>query len=219
MERLDGATRRGETRRAGATLVEVTVSTALVATVLVAALETLGAASRSHTMATNETDAVNLAECMLAEVMARDYADPEGGTGFGLDTGETRTLGRTLLDDVDDYDVLDEAPPVDRSGVPIPGYTGWTRKTRVRYVNRFRDASGDLVLRSDDQGLKRIGVEVIDPAGVSRTFVTLRSASGPGDLHPGVNTNLIRGFEVAIEAGGAARVTVGVANANEARAP
>jgi type II secretory pathway pseudopilin PulG len=205
--------------RRGNTLVEVTVSTALVAVVLVAALETVGGAARSHQMATTETDAVNLAENMIAEVMARDYADPQGGTGSGLDAGEANGVIRDAYDDVDDYQSVDESPPVSRSGMAITGYTGWTRRTRIRLLNRVPDGDGTIATRSDDQGLKRIVVEVVDPAGVTRTFVAFRSATGPGELHPAVNTNTLRGVWVEIEAGGAARVTTRTPVANEASMP
>jgi MSHA pilin protein MshD len=205
-------------RRAN-TLVEVTVSTALVAVVVVASLETLGGAARSHQMAMTETDAVNLAEDMIAEVTARDYADPQGGIGSGLEGGEANGVMRDAYDDVDDYQSIDESPPVSRSGMAITGYAGWTRKTRVRLLNRIRESDGTIATRSDDQGLKRISVEVIDPAGMSRSFVALRSAHGPGELHPAVNTGVVRGVEVSIEAGGGARVTAAAASANESRAP
>ncbi|MGL4514593.1 MAG: hypothetical protein ACRCT8_16005 [Lacipirellulaceae bacterium] len=203
----------------GNTLVEVTVSTALVAVVVVASLETLGGAARSHQMATTATDAVNLADDMIAEVMAREYADPEGGTALGMDSAESATVNRFTLDDVDDYDVRDETPPVARDGTPIPGYSGWTRSTRVRFLNRVRETDGTIATRSDDQGLKQIWVGVTNPAGVTRSFVALRSAHGPAELHPAVNTTVVRGLEVSIEAGGASRVTAGAACANESRAP
>lgn len=207
--------------RAGSTLVEVVVSTLLVGVVLAAAFDTLGGATRTYRAAASRADGGAIADALLAEIAAQAYREPNSTSntlGPGA-TGESQSPDRLTLDDVDDYTGLVESPPVDRSGLPVPGYGGWERRTTVQYVNRARDSSGELATRSTTEGLKRIEVTVTDPEGRQTTVYALRSERGPAEVPPAATGVVVRGLAATVEASGSPARTLATPCVNESRAP
>lgn len=209
------------TARRGATLVEVSVSTLLVGVVLAAALETVGGAMRTTRQTTAAVDACELAELMLAEAIALPYEDPDGDSvGIGQESGEpTLTLDRIAADDLDDLDGYSRTPPEHRDGTPVAGYAGWAQLFRVRYVQAERAAGGGLPNTANDEGLKRIRVELTDPSGDTWNFYTIRSAYGAADTAAPFDATRVTAVEVTAEVGGAAAIHKSAAVTNLAETP
>jgi len=151
------ASRPGRRRRRGLTLIEVVVSTLIVGVMTVAALNTLGAATRSSEAAGNRAVALGLADDLMAEILNGAYSEPSGAPVFGPESGEN-TGTRAAFDDVDDYHGWNRMPPQTRDGVNLPDRAEWRRRVVVERVvptNPAQTTSG-----STDQGAKRIRVIV-----------------------------------------------------------
>ena len=142
-------------RHAGFTMLEVVVATFIVALVLVASVNMLGSATRSRRLTGQQSHAALLTNDLLAEILAHPYADPEGGTGLGTDSGEGTTT-RVDFDDVDDFDGWSGTPAEDVGGTDLASGAGLTRSVQVAYVQ----ANDFTTVVGTDQGAKRIVVSV-----------------------------------------------------------
>lgn len=141
----------------------------LVAGILAAAIQASTSAVAVRAKASDREFAVTLAEALIAEVLAKPYADPSGATPLGLDAGES--WNPRLTNDVDDYDGLTESPPFDASGSAIPGATGWRRAVRVELVN----PADPTATVATDQGAKRVTVTVYKGGSRIVTLVAVRT--------------------------------------------
>lgn len=180
--------------RRGFTLVEAAVSVIIVATVLVAALETVGASARARFAQKDQSQGLALAREMLSEISQCWYADPNGGTVLGPDTGES---ARADFDDVDDYDNWEELPPRSRSGTNLPGFDGWKREVEVRWANPS-DPANDA---ASDSGLKRITVKVTSPTGKATALSGLRSRNSAYDKQLRAQTTYVSWTGVTVQVG------------------
>ncbi len=143
-------------RRAALTLVEVVVSTLIVGLMTVAALNGLGAATRSSQSAGNRGVALGLADDLMAEVLATAYSDPDGAATFGLESGEAAP--RDNFDDVDDFNGWNQKPPKAADGTTIADRADWRQRVTVELVvptNPSQETAGAI-----DQGAKRICVKI-----------------------------------------------------------
>jgi hypothetical protein len=139
----------------GLSLIEVVASTFIVALMAVAALNTLGAATRSSESVGNRAVAMGLADELMAEILQAPYSDPSQTPVFGLEGGEPASP-RSAFDDVDDYDNWSETPPKYRDGTTMPDRADWRHRVRVSRVT-----PGDLTqVSGTDQGAKRIRVTI-----------------------------------------------------------
>ena len=143
--------------RLGLTLTEVVMSTAIVGVMSVAALNTLGAATRSSMDNSDRGIATSLAGDLMAEILNKHYQDPVGSATFGIESAETAS-GRLAFDDVDDYDAWISQPPVFVDGTPIPDRDAWKRYVDVRHVDP--NDLNSVLSDTNDQGVKRIEVFV-----------------------------------------------------------
>jgi MSHA pilin protein MshD len=141
------------TLRAGLSLIEVVASTMIVGLMAVAALNSLGAATRSSESIGNRAVAMGLADELMSEILQAEYSEPSGSVGFGPDSGE---LGgpRSVFDDVDDYDGWNESPPRYRDGTPMPDRDDWRHRVEVNHVL----SNDSTQISGNDQGVKRIHV-------------------------------------------------------------
>jgi len=142
-------------RRPALTLVEVVVSTLIVGLMTVAALEGLGATTRSSQSAGNRGIALGLADDLMAEILVTAYSDPNGSAVFGLEPGEAAP--RVNFDDVDDFNGWNESPPKAADGSTIADRTEYRRRVTVQRVvptNPTQATSGT------DQGVKQICVTI-----------------------------------------------------------
>jgi len=124
----------------------------LVGLLLVAALHVLGGTTQSTCLTARSGTGLLLAEQLMAEVLAADYADPDQTPVFGPEPGES-VAGRDGFDDVDDYHKWSGAP-TRQSGAALPGFDGWTRTVTVEYA----DPDDLLDTVATDEGIKRVPV-------------------------------------------------------------
>jgi hypothetical protein len=123
----------------------------------VAALNSLGAASRSAASIGNRAVAQGLADELMAEVLQTAYSDPDGTSVFGPDGAES-TGPRAAFDDVDDYHGWSQSPPQDRNGDVIPNREDWRHRVEVTFV---QSANPTLPTPGNtDQGVKRIHITI-----------------------------------------------------------
>ncbi|MCA9240699.1 MAG: type II secretion system protein [Planctomycetales bacterium] len=167
------------------TLTEVVLSIPLIGLVMVGAMTSTGAVLRTWNDARDNQQALSLAQQLMAEVLQQPYADPEGGSGIGSDTGEGGGT-RSKWDDVDDYHGWSRTPPQAKDNVVLTGYTGWTRAVSVRYASLANPAQNS----GSDEGLKRIVVTVTDPAGAATTLTAYRSRGGAMEQPPAVDATV-----------------------------
>jgi type II secretory pathway pseudopilin PulG len=139
----------------GLTLIEVVASTMIVGLMAVAALNALGAATKSANSIGNRAVAAGLADELMSEIMMQSYSDPDGSPIFGHESGESTNV-RSAFDDVDDYDGWNASPPQYRDGTAIPDRTNWRQRVTVTYVT----PTNPTTTSATDQGAKRIHVTI-----------------------------------------------------------
>lgn len=162
-------------RARGFTLIEATISALIVGTMLAAALRLVGATALAQQLSTDRARGVLLAADLLSEIQALPYSDPNEVALLGIELSEL-TAGRAGFDDVDDYDGLVDDPPMDSSGVEIPGFPGWVRRVRVEYVDHA-DLTQTL---AGDTGIKRITIEVTRDGRRVASVVGIRTLAHDG---------------------------------------
>jgi prepilin-type N-terminal cleavage/methylation domain-containing protein len=139
----------------GLTLIEVVASTLIVGLMAVAALNALGAATKSANSIGNRAVAAGMADELMSEIVMQAYRDPDGSPVFGHESGESTTV-RSAFDDVDDYDGWNASPPQYRDGTIIPDRTSWRQRVTVTYVT----PTNLTTTSATDQGAKRIRVQI-----------------------------------------------------------
>lgn len=139
----------------GLTLIEVVASTMIVSLMAVAALNALGAATKSANSIGNRAVAAGLADELMSEIVMQPYSDPDGSPVFGHESGEAFTT-RSAFDDVDDYNGWNASPPQYRDGTTIPDRATWKQRVTVSYVV----PSNPTQTSATDQGAKLIHVTI-----------------------------------------------------------
>jgi type II secretory pathway pseudopilin PulG len=142
-------------RRRALSLIEVVASTMIVGLMAVAALNSLGAATRSAESIGNRAVALALADELMAEITQLPYEDPSQTALFGRESGEAATP-RSGFDDVDDYHNWSQSPPQYRDGTVIPDRTRWRHRVQIRRVT----PSNPSQTLATDQGAKIIQVTI-----------------------------------------------------------
>jgi type II secretory pathway pseudopilin PulG len=142
-------------RRRALSLIEVVASTMIVGMLSVAALNSLGAATRSSESIGNRAVALGLADELMSEILQEPYEDPTQTPILGRESGEPASP-RSAFDDVDDYNGWSQSPPQYHDGTVIPNRTDWRHRVEVRRVTPT-----DPTLNSaTEQGAKRITVTI-----------------------------------------------------------
>ena len=129
----------------------------IVGLMAVAALNALGAATRSAMSTGNRAIAAGLADELITEALARAYSDPDEPPLFGPEDGEENGP-RSVFDDIDDYHGWDENPVEDANGVAQPDREKFRRYAAVQLVapeDPTQNSPGNT-----DMGVKRIRVRV-----------------------------------------------------------
>ena len=136
--------RRPIKQRRGFTLAEVLIASAILSFVTLGIVQAVTAGQSQTLDALKRSRAQALAEVLLEEILAKPYADPEGATTFGPDTGES---GRTDFDNIDDYHgYLESAGAIaNHAGTVYPNdYQSLERSVSVVAVtNSVTDLGGD----------------------------------------------------------------------------
>ncbi len=163
-------------RRRGFTLVEAVICIGIVGVMVAPTLYVVGASRTTRLRSENHARAASLADALLAEVMAKPYADPDSPHApLGPNGGEGSGGGRLNFDDVDDFDGWNASPPIRPNGAPIGGVGGLTRCVSVGYVSP--DDMDTYV--PTDTGLKRITVVVKRGDAVLAELNALRTSARP----------------------------------------
>src|SRR6476620_5843925 len=137
------------------TLIEVVASTMIVSLMAVAALNALGAATKSANSIGNRAVAAALADELMSEILMQPYSDPDGSSVFGHESGES-FLTRADFDDVDDYNGWNASPPQYRDGTTIPDRATWKQRVVVSRVV----PSNPSQTTGTEQGAKQIRVTI-----------------------------------------------------------
>jgi MSHA pilin protein MshD len=171
---LSGAGRRARARGAF-TLAESAMATVIVGVMLGAAIETVGASRVGQVWNSERLRAVALASSLMGEVTDSYYKDPAAAVVlFGPELGESQAT-RTTLNDVDDYNGLNDAPPKARDGTAIPGLSAWKRTVTVAWINPLSPSTVSVT----ETGLKRITVDVYRGNVKMAELTAYRSAAVP----------------------------------------
>ena len=153
----------------GFTIIETVVAMLIISGVLMAAMKAVVSTNRVRQAARDRVFAAALCEDMLAEACSKQYEDPSAGGLIGTDVNDT--VFPRSMDDVDDYEQVQESPPYQPDFTPVPGSAGWRRVTRVEYV----DPANPSAVVASDQGVKRVSVTVSKDGKTMLTLVALRT--------------------------------------------
>jgi MSHA pilin protein MshD len=163
----------------GFSLVELIVTMMLISIAVLGITYALSFAFSHQSDGLWQAKSVALAESYIEEIMARRYdeAAPLGGvppcspatvacSAVGAD-GETRSE----FDDVDDYDGVDDLPPLDVNGNPRAEYAGFRVQVSVAYADAGQVAALGLDATTD---AKLVTVIVTPPGQSDMSFPIVR---------------------------------------------
>ena len=149
--------------QAGVTLVELVISMVIISVALVAVLNSFGFLVSKSADPLWRNKSLKLAQLYLDEILARSYDDatPVGGvppvaspscSGLGPESGEARAT----FNDVDDYNGVDDSPPVSLIGSIDSSYSSYRVQVTVT-------CDGSTVSASGNSHSKKILVQVTPP--------------------------------------------------------
>jgi MSHA pilin protein MshD len=160
-------------------LVELVITIVLMSIVLVAIASTLSFSSSRSADLLYQVKLVELGQAYLEEILTKrfDENSPPGGVpacspttiacgAIGAEEG-----GRMQFDDVDDYHLLNDSPPVDPDGIVRPNYVGYRVEVTVAYVTDAQRVALGLDAVTD---AKLISVTISPPTGSSLVFSAYR---------------------------------------------
>lgn len=164
-------------RAKGFTLVELVMTILVMSISMIGLSSALGFGLRHQSDGVWQMKSVALAQAYMEEITARGFDEntPVGG----LPACNSSTCGaianegevRALYDDVDDYDGVDDAPPLDINGAVRSGYNGYRVQVAVRYATASDVVNWGL---DDSTDLKLVSVSVTPPAGTAMYFTALK---------------------------------------------
>lgn len=160
--------RRSQLRHA-MTLVEATVAVLIVGVMLAASIATVGASRKALGSGSVRGQGLELAHDLMDEILAQPYDDPNGSSTIPS-TGD-----RSRFNNLGDYAGWSESPPDDKSGTPLPGFTGWTRRVGIRYVQAGNIALGNAT----DTGIAEVTVRVLRGSSEVARLMALRTRGLP----------------------------------------
>lgn len=149
-------------RQRAFSMIEVVFSVVLVSVMIVSGMRLLGATARSQLVQQDLSRATTLARQLMGEIMQQAYKDPVNDAGLLKTEADESSTTRAAFDDVDDYDKWKDLPPQKRDGTAISGYTGWSTKVRVEWID-----PSTMDVSETETGLKRIKLSVTSPPALS----------------------------------------------------
>lgn len=153
------------------TLVEVLIASAIIAFAVAAISQAVVSAQMQTYEALHDLRGMSLAESLVEEAIALPYADPEGASTPGPESGETT---RALFDNVDDFHGFTEATGTltDVAGVAYPTtFSQFSRTTTVAY--------GPLTIAGFTQSLNGLTVTVTVTDARGSTWTASRFVPEP----------------------------------------
>lgn len=192
-------------RRRAFTILEVIVSLAVMSLMLVTALHMMGSANAARVSQRWRSEAAARGHELMAEIMQAAYADPDGGTGIGLDGGESPS-SRSTWDDVDDFHGWSSSPPKRADGEALAGLAGWTRSVTVQAVEDVVAVDGRRSLvtggASIDTGLRLVRVTVESPGGFTHVVSAVRADYAALEIAPILDTEYVTCVGVDLQLAG-----------------
>ena len=166
----------------GFTLVEVVISMVVISISVLGITGALAFGFRHQSDGLWQVKSVLLAQSYIDEILSRRFDEntPLGGipacspattpcsAAAAFDDGETRAR----FDDVDDYDGVDDQPPVDADGVNRVGYDGYRVQVSVSYPDAGQVSALGL---SSAEDAKIVRVTVTSPAAQPMSFSVLKA--------------------------------------------
>jgi prepilin-type N-terminal cleavage/methylation domain-containing protein len=158
--------------QSGFTFLEIVISLLILSVGALSMLQIVNVAMDAHYRASQEVIASNLANALMAEILAKKFAESVSNTNIGPEASEARfnpPLGTNAYDDVDDYNstgIFDGPPPITIGNLPMnglsgaPNYPGFTRSVRVEFYNTTTGG-----VDPNPTSCKQITVTVNGPAG------------------------------------------------------
>ena len=154
-----------EKNNQGLSFLELLIALMIFSIAILGIFEIFPVALNAQLKASQEIIATNLARALMAEIMAKDFVDPdEGGTTIGLNANEFINV-RTTLDDIDDYHLWNETPPKNLNNLGMdgtdgrPDYSDFTRSVSVV----FCVVSGTITCPGAGTDYKQVTVTVTGP--------------------------------------------------------
>jgi hypothetical protein len=167
-------------KRAGLSLAETVVSMFVISVMVTAALGTVVAGRTSALYTSRSARGLELAQALMAEILATNYADGEYGLGsWGLGSDEVGDGSRALWEDVDDYDGWSASPPQAKDGSELTEFTGFGRTVLVEWVEADDLTSGV----GYETGIKYVRVTVTFETQPVAVLEAIRVAEEPFGLH------------------------------------
>jgi hypothetical protein len=166
----------------GLTFLEVVFALFILTVALLGFSQIFNTAQQSSGRANHEIIASNLAGGLMAEIMSKNFTDPETPGSFGSEEG----TNRYDFDDVDDYDDWSESPPktagkpagggyLDMDGTSgTPNYSNYSRTVIVK----FGKIQGNDIVDVDDiepTDYKKVTVTVSGPYGKDISIIELKT--------------------------------------------
>lgn len=156
----------------GATLVELVMTIVIISIAIAGVVGAFSLIAGRSADPLNQTRAIALSQLYFDEILSRkyDHNTPDGGVpreegcNIGREAGES---DREDFNDVDDYDGLDESPPLDADGNPVDAAY---QNFRVQVT--IACAGDEVGLPVDDA--KRIRLTITDPAANDYVFTGYR---------------------------------------------
>jgi len=168
----------------GVTFIEIVLSLLVFSLILMGAFQMFNTSLDSQVRARRDILAANLGRGLVAEIMSKDFYDPDDPDplnnpwSLGIDGGET-VGDRSTYDDVDDYLGLIENCPKDLSGALMdgsggtPDYSAFRRRVfMVVYVDEDLVETGGV---PSAYKLIEVAVEDISEGEVYSRFVTVKT--------------------------------------------
>jgi MSHA pilin protein MshD len=153
----------------GATLVELVMTIVIISIAIAGVVGAFSLIAGRSADPLNQTRAIALSQLYFDEILSRkyDHNTPDGGVprqegcSIGPEGGES---DRSDFNDADDYDGLDESPPLNADGNEVdPAYQSYRVQVTVA-------CEGGEVGLSDDDDAKRITVTITDPSDNNYVF-------------------------------------------------
>eukprot|EP00752_Nemacystus_decipiens_P018009 g16142.t1 len=151
---------------------------AILAIAAVSIFSTLSFALRYQSEGIWQVKVSRLADSYMEQILARrfDETTPPGGVPpcvtcsapGSFDDGETRAQ----FDDVDDFDGVDDLPPVDENGAALAGFDNYRVQVSVAYPDAAQQADLGLTSATD---AKLITLTITPPGENPQTFTAIKA--------------------------------------------
>jgi type II secretory pathway pseudopilin PulG len=181
-------------RRRGFTLIEALLATTLAAIAGTALLDGVYGSLENTQAAQEQTIAAGLAQQMMDEIAGKIYCAVRNQpyeTTLGPSSAEQAGAGRSLYNDIDDFNGIRNAPPKDPWNIPVGNDDGqggtryssmcvasflakWQRQVDVYYVSASDLQTKLPAGQTSDFRIVEVRVYVTDPDGATRNLVTLK---------------------------------------------